>query len=430
MEWLHNTVVGRVVLLALLVLALQLPIHWIHGLVGEREANRIAAVAEVQASAGGVQLASGPMLLVPYLGASTGFFDPSTPSKTTKRNYAILRPHTLEIRGTIAPVVRARGIFDVLVYRTTLHFDAEFARPDPADLGLVDEQIIWSEVVVAFSNGGVPELVSVAGASVELELGPVEKYLVAPAPASDTLSVAYDLELAGSSQLLFWPSDNMTSIALDSEWPHPKFVGTHLPDTRDVGSEGFTAEWNLPRRARPRLQVMGVHLASAAHSAFGVELIQPVDAYRMTRRAMKYEFLFTALTLGVFFLVEVFSRSRVHIVQYLFVGSALVLFYLLILSLSEHISFELAYSVASFGVVVLVWGYAQAIFDAASRAAIVGSVLSMLYGFLFVLLAAQDYSLLMGSLGLFLMLAGAMFFTRDIDWYALGGDSELNRQRR
>ena len=140
----------------------------------------------------------------------------------------------------------------------------------------------------------------------------------------------------------------------------------------------------------------------------------------MTRRAMKYEFLFTALTLGIFFLVEVFSRARVHMVQYVLVGSALVMFYLLILSLSEHLSFAVAYALASLGVVALVWGYARAVFDEASQSAVVGSVLSLLYGFLFVLLAAQDYSLLMGSLGLFLVLASVMFFTRDVDWYALG----------
>ncbi len=135
---------------------------------------------------------------------------------------------------------------------------------------------------------------------------------------------------------------------------------------------------------------------------------------------MKYEFLFTALTLGIFFLVEVFSRARVHMVQYILVGSALVMFYLLILSLSEHLSFAVAYALASLGVVALVWGYARAVFDEASQSAVVGSVLSLLYGFLFVLLAAQDYSLLMGSLGLFLVLASVMFFTRDVDWYALG----------
>ena len=114
MEWLHNTVLGRVVLLAVFVLSLQIPIHWIHGLVGEREANRLAAVAEVQASAGGVQMVSGPVLLVPYLGSHSGFFDPSRPA--TKRNYAILRPQTLDVRGTMSPFVRTRGIFDVLLY--------------------------------------------------------------------------------------------------------------------------------------------------------------------------------------------------------------------------------------------------------------------------------------------------------------------------
>ena len=420
MEWLYNTILGRVVLLAVFVLALQIPIHWIHGLVGEREANRIAAVTEVQASAGGAKAAAGPVLLVPYLGSHSGFFDPTRPA--TNKSYAVLRPRSLDVRGTIVPVVRTRGIFDVLLYRASLHFEAEFARPDPADLGLVDEQVLWEELVVALAGDDVPELIEVAGAPRELELSPFEPYVAAPAPVTDVVSVAYDVEISGSHQLLFCTRDNVTSITLDSEWPHPKFVGVHLPETRDVRADGFTAEWSLARRARPRLEATGGLTGFDGQDAFGVELIQPVDAYRMTRRAMKYEFLFTALTLGVFLLVEVFSRSRVHMVQYVLVGSALVLFYLLILSLSEHISFTVAYALASLGVVALVWAYAAAVFNEASRSAIVGSVLSMLYGFLFVLLAAQDYSLLMGSLGLFVMLAGVMFFTRNVDWFALGGE--------
>ena len=421
MEWLHNTVLGRVVLLAVFVLVLQLPIHWIHGLVGEREANRLAAVAEVQASAGGVQIASGPVLLVPYLNSRSGFFDPARPA--TQRNYAILRPQTLDVQGTVSPLVRTRGIFDVLLYRASLHFDAVFARPNPADLGLADEQIIWEEVVVALSSDDIPPSITVAGASVTLESGQVEPYVVAPVlvpEVGDTLFIAYDVEISGSHQLLFRALDNVTSLELDSEWPHPKFVGIHLPESRDVRADGFTATWNLARRSRPRLETIGGSAANSEQAAFGVELLQPVDAYRMTRRAMKYEFLFTALTLGVFFLVEVFSRARVHMVQYVLVGSALVMFYLLILSLSEHLSFTLAYALASLGVVTLVWSYARAVFDEASRSGIVGSVLSLLYGFLFVLLAAEDYSLLMGSLGLFVVLAGVMFFTRDVDWYALG----------
>ncbi len=196
MEWLHNTVLGRVVLLAVFVLSLQLPIHWIHELVGEREANRHAAVAEVQASAGGAQMASGPVLLVPYLRSQLGFFDPSRPA--TKRNYAILRPQTLDVRGTMSPLVRTRGIFDVLLYRASLHFDAVFARPNPADLGLADEQIIWEEEVVALSSDDIPASITVAGASVTLESGQVEPYVVAPVPVRDSLSVAYDLEISGS----------------------------------------------------------------------------------------------------------------------------------------------------------------------------------------------------------------------------------------
>ncbi len=154
MKWLHNTVLGRVVLLAVFVISLQLPIHWIQELVGEREANRLAAVAEVQGSAGGVQMASGPVLLVPYLGSHSGFFDPSEAGDDAE--LCDLETANVDVRGTMSPIVRTRGIFDVLLYRASLHFDAVFARPNPADLGIAEEQIIWDEVVVALSSDDIP----------------------------------------------------------------------------------------------------------------------------------------------------------------------------------------------------------------------------------------------------------------------------------
>lgn len=154
--------------------------------------------------------------------------------------------------------------------------------------------------------------------------------------------------------------------------------------------------------------------------AFGVELLQPVDSYRMTRRSIKYEFLFTALTLGVFLVIEIFGARRIHPIQYLLVGGALVLFYLLLLSLVEHIGFGAAYGASSLAVVALVAGYAVSALESGLRGATVGGVLVTLYGFLYVLLALQDFSLLVGSIGIFSILAAIMLGSRHVDWYGLG----------
>ena len=418
--WFRDSVLGRLVLLGALILALQVPIVWIHGLVGEREGNRLAAIAEVQESWGSSQLPQGPVLVVPYRSAETPWIDPYESSIGV--TYAYLRPRDLRIRATLSPAVRTRGIFDVLLYRAAIRFECTFARPDPEELGIKEESILWDAVRVALpARPSVPDSVTIQDVSVAPAPSSLEPYIVAALPDGTTpswpLPVAYDLEIDGSERFAFEGTAGTTYVELDSTWPHPKFVGNHLPVTRDVRADGFTSTWEVTGPLGPRLESWPPKREALA-STFGVELLQPVDAYRMTRRSIKYEFLFTALTLGVFFLVEVFGRYRVHPIQYLMVGSALVLFYLLILSLSEHITFAFAYALAATGVVFLVSFYARAMFAEWGHVSIVGATLSLVYGFLFVLLALQDYSLLMGSLGLFLVLASVMFLTRNIDWYA------------
>ena len=418
--WFRDSVLGRLALLGALILALQVPIFWIYGLVGEREGNRLTAIAEVQESWGGSQLAQGPVLVVPYRNAETFWFDPSESSVGI--HYAYLRPRELRIRTTMLPIVRTRGIFDVLLYRAAIRFEGTFARPDPEELGIEEESILWDAIQVALlARPSVPDSIAIQDVSVLPTASSLESYVAAPLPngtaTSWPLQVAYVLDIDGSARFAFEATAGITHVELHSSWAHPKFVGNPLPVTRDVRRDGFTSTWEVTGPLGPRFEPWPPHEDPEAPN-FGVELIQPVDAYRMTRRSIKYEFLFTALTLGVFFLIEVFGRYRVHPIQYLMVGSALVLFYLLVLSLSEHITFTAAYILAATGVVLLVSFYARAMFAKSVHAATVSATLSLVYGFLFVLLALQDYSLVMGSLGLFLVLASVMFLTRKIDWYA------------
>ena len=413
---------GRMALLGALILALQVPIVGIYGLVGEREGNRLVAIAEVRESWGGSQLPQGPVLVVPYRSAETPWVDPYESSMGVA--YAYLRPHELRIRATMSPIVRTRGIFDVLLYRAAIRFEATFARPDPEELGVEEASILWDAIRVALpSRPSVPDSVAIQGVNVLPTRSHLERYVEAPLQdgadetiASWPLAVAYDLDIDGSARFAFEATAGTTHVELDSTWPHPKFVGNRLPIRQDVRADGFTSRWEVTAPVGPSLEWPPVRDPEAP--AFGVELIQPVDAYRMTRRSIKYEFLFTALTLGVFFLIEVFGQYRVHPIQYLMVGSALVLFYLLVLSLSEHITFTAAYALAATGVVLLVSFYARAMFAEGVHVATVSATLSLIYGFLFVLLALQDYSLVMGSLGLFVVLATVMFLTRKIDWYA------------
>jgi inner membrane protein len=213
-----------------------------------------------------------------------------------------------------------------------------------------------------------------------------------------------------------------TRVGMTSAWPDPSFIGAYLPTSREVGPKGFTARWQIPHLGRnfPQQWIESEVDAKALGTAtFGVSLLSPVDAYHTIHRAVKYQLLFLFLTFVAFYLFELFSSLRIHPVQYLLVGSALCLFYLLLLSLSEHVGFARAYTIASAAVVALIAGYVRAAFGNA-RAVPIAVMLIVLYAFLFVLLHVQDYALLVGSLGLFLVLALLMYATRKVDWYQVG----------
>jgi inner membrane protein len=228
------------------------------------------------------------------------------------------------------------------------------------------------------------------------------------------------LKLNGSGSLMFLPMGKETRLNLSSTWNSPSFTGAYLPVERTVGEDGFRATWKTMHFTRSFPQAW-LDWAIAAPEwekfAFGAELHLPVDRYQKTERCAKYAILFILLTFLVFFVQETLHRRRIHPMQYLLVGAALCLFYLLLLSLSEHVPFALAYAAASAGVVIMVTCYGFTVLGARKRAWALGAMLAGLYGYLFTLLQMEDFALLMGALGLFAILGAVMFATRRINWY-------------
>jgi inner membrane protein len=234
---------------------------------------------------------------------------------------------------------------------------------------------------------------------------------------------SFDLDLNGWRELLFAPLGKETRISLSSTWPSPSFTGKFLPDSREVRPNGFTAEWNISYLTRPFPQEWKDNEVTAdllGQWMGGVTLFQPVDSYAKTSRTTKYGILFLVMTFAVYFLFEILGRLRIHPFQYLLVGFAICLFYLLLLSLSEHFGFGRSYLLASAGTVGLITAYSGCVLGNFGRAAAIGAGLSVLYGYLYVLLQLEDYALLLGSVGLFALLAAAMALTRRVDWYAVG----------
>ncbi len=418
-----------------LVILLLIPLGMVRSLIGEREERRVQASAEVATTWGKSQLLGGPVLTVPYRQHATD----DKGKERVSISYARFLPATLKVDGRVVPEKRSRGIFEAVVYRADLHWTGAFRRPSFAGWPIAPEDILWND---AYLSVGVPDLRGIRsgvgidweGRTLQFQPGGAEDELwcsglrvpvpgLAAGQEAEAYDFAFDLGLNGSKKLQLIPLGQQTTVDLHSNWPSPSFSGAFLPETRKVTGMGFDARWNVPWFARnyPQqwLQEEAGKLAPKSAlegSAFGVELFLPVDAYQKTERSVKYGVLFLALTFLTFFLYEVFSAVPLHPMQYFLVGSALCLFYLLLLSISEHLPFGFSYLVASAATVLLIGGYSVAVLRGRLRALLMTLVLGVLYGYLFVLLQLEDYALLLGSVGLFAILALVMFLTRRIDW--------------
>ncbi|MEQ9561562.1 MAG: cell envelope integrity protein CreD, partial [Woeseiaceae bacterium] len=243
-----------------------------------------------------------------------------------------------------------------------------------------------------------------------------------------TAELAFDtvLNIKGSESLSFLPLGDTTRASIKSTWPSPSFSGSYLPHTREISDDGFRADWQVSSIGRS-LPSHWSKASGAAHSTesamFGVDLYMPISIYRLTLRAVTYGVLFVVLTFVSYFMFEVIAGLRLHPLQYLMVGMANVIFFLLLISLAEHIGFGWSYIASALASSGLVVGYSYAVLGQRRRAMIVGTVLFVLYCFLYMTLKAETYALLAGSIGLWAALAVIMYMTRRIDWYQASQNS-------
>jgi len=449
--WARRSVTLKLVAIAFLVLLLMIPALMLGGLIREREALRDGARREVAARWGLDQTIGGPVLSIPYV------VDQATETGTIAQvtRYVHFLPDVLEVRGTIEPEVRRRGIYEVVLYGTDLRLSGRFPQPDPLALGVPAASLRMEDAFVSIGipdMTGVEEAVRLRWADSTLEADPgiptsdvFPSGVHVPVALGDAGAEGYAFEVAldlnGSGSLGFLPFGKETRVQISAPWATPSFTGAFLPDQREVGDGGFQAAWRVLHLNRNYGQAFvgsfgrPTQLATAdvgymdrsivppegpgAPSAFGVELQLPVDEYQKTARATKYCMLMVFLTFVTFFFVEILGGRRIHPVQYLLVGFAITLFYLLLLSFSEYIPFGGAYAVAGAAVLVLVTLYARAIFGEWRLAALVSGLLALFYGYFYILLQLEAYALLFGSLGLLATLAVVMYLSRSIDWYGL-----------
>jgi inner membrane protein len=420
-------------MICVLVLILQIPILLIRNIIVERVETRAQALAEVTAIWGGSQSVVGPRLVIPYRTRSDA--EDSSPGPGGGIGHASFLPTSLSVRGDLTTQALSRGLFTVPVYQARLTLTGAFGFQEFDRLGVPDEDVLWEQAVLAIEVTNPKAVGSESTATwngVTADFHPGVKAaagerigLHRPVPTLDGTPAEFlvTLELKGSESIWFVPFSRNTEVSLVSNWSSPSFAGAWLPAERQLTREGFSAEWRVPFLGRdyPQEWISKDHPTSQiSTSRFGVELISPVDHYRMSERSTKYASMFLLLTFGMVWLFDALVGIQVHPIQYLLIGAGMCLFYLLELSLSEHIGFIGAYLAAGLSIVGLVSAYTVSVLRSLGRGAIVASVLGLLYAFLLTLLSLEQYALLVGSVGLFLALAAVMYLTRWIDWYGNG----------
>ena len=435
LSWIRRSMTMRALLVAVLVLLLLIPLAMVENLVREREWRKDEAVQEVSATWGGSQTITGPVISVPY--AATVRVDLGD-GKSEMRNvtqYAHFLPEKLDFTGQLDPEQRHRGIYDVVVYKGHLQSKAAFPAMQGlspvttamlrwneatlclgiSDLRSIKQQVEarWNGNKLAFEPGLPSDDLMASGISVPLPLDSAD--MVRP------IDLELALDLNGSSSFRMVPVGRTTTASITSAWPDPSFQGAFLPDTSSVTEEGFTAHWRVLHLNRPYpQQFTGSRNSQLEESAFGPDLILPMDEYQKSNRAAKYGVMLIVLVFLVFFFVEVLQKLRIHPIQYLLVGFALCIFYTLLIALSEHIGFSAAYIASAVAVIGLVVFYARSVFQQVKATQLLGLVMLLVFGFMFTVINQEDYALLIGSIGLFIVLAIVMAVSRKIDWERAG----------
>ncbi|WP_421190678.1 cell envelope integrity protein CreD [Aeromonas enteropelogenes] len=422
----------KIVLLLLLSLLLMVPVHSIMELNRERQAYRSQAIHSIMASSSGPQRLLGPVLVQPYTRTVTVEQDGKR-FKRTEQLYRYQLPEQLNVQAGMAVTPRKLGIYQAQVYQTRLSLSGRLPtgkEGKPQDLDDTDPTLVagnpYLSLVLSDARGissvpalqlGKQRIPFAPGARLGNKLAGIHAPL--PALADDEGLFHIELDLQGMNALEVVPLGQDSKLNLNGNWPHPNFIGDFLPASRTLTEKGFDASWQsswfaTDMESRFNRMMKG---ASGDLPAFSVSLVQPVDHYQLNERAAKYALLFIGLTFLSFFMFELLKGLRVHPIQYALVGMGLVIFYLVLLALTEHLGFALAYLLAGLASVALNGFYLSHVLGGPRQGIGFAALLGLVYAILFGLLQAEEIALLLGALLLFAILALIMVLTRKLDWY-------------
>ena len=429
----------------ILIIILLIPVSLVKDLIKEREYIKSQAIEEISEKWGQGQTITGPYISIPFDKYVKQFSRKDSTTKIIKvKDYINILPENLNMKGVINPEKRYRGIYEVVVYSSKLKITGDFQNfnlkqfdinPNYihlnkailnigiTDLKGIEKQVKlkWNDNIIPFNSGVNTNDIVYSGINAQIPIN-LEK--------STKYNFETEIDLKGSQYIYFVPVGKTTDIQLTSNWQTPSFTGTYLPDERTINKKGFISKWNILHLNRNYPQSWISNRYQIKESSFGTDLLLPVDNYKKSNRVAKYAILFVVLTFLVFFFVEVLNKVFIHPIQYLLVGIALIVFYSLLLAFSEHILFNLSYILSSILTLTLVTAYTTAILKSRKIGMMILGILLTLYLFIFTIIQLEDYALLIGSIGIFIILSIVMYFSRRIDWYQikLGDETEKNQK--
>lgn len=427
--WLKQSLFVKLGSIGFLVLILMLPNALIRELINERQYRQDEATMSVSQSWGGPQTITGPVLSIPY----TSWIEQENGKRTGIQEIAHFLPEQLTVDGDVRHEIRQKGIYDVILFQSGLQLKGHFPKPDFTALHINPDDVQWDQAKLSLGISGMSGIKSAInldwnGQTLQMEPGTADPKLLASGVSTgvsldapeETLPFSLPLTINGSSFLHFEPVGKQTDVSLRSDWHSPSFEGAFLPDPREISANGFSASWQVLDLNRNYPQSWKNGTFNLGDAAFGVRLVQPVDEYLKNDRSAKYAILVIGLTFMIYFFFEILRKFHIHPFQYFLIGLALSVFYLLLLSLSEYIGFNLAYLIATLATIGLIAGYSTSFLKSAAMTLQLTMLLTAIYGFIFIVLQLEDYALLAGSVGIFAALAAVMYYSRKVDWYAIG----------
>ncbi|MFK8010777.1 MAG: cell envelope integrity protein CreD [Marinicellaceae bacterium] len=429
---LKNSISFKLAVILLLIILIQVPLSYVRGLIDERQQMQFQAQNKISQQWGGQQYIGSPVLMV-YNNETKMLNSHNKQASTIVQTSQLIQAQTWDVSIQLDATKRYLGIYEAAIYESQVKMSGTIE----LNQELINKENHLKLFLPIKEIRGLKNLTKITVNNTEITHPPQQRLLtntsgieidISEVSQAALLSFEIEYKIVGSNQLDILPLAKETHVRVQSNWPAPSFIGDYLPDQRTITENGFSAKWQVNKIVQSvnnKQNSLSKHVKSQIKSSsFGVKILIPANIYQVNERTVKYSFLIVLLTFAGFFLAELFFKLRLHPFQYLLIGCSLSVFYLLLLSLSEYIKFNWAFLISASSIIVLIGSYCSVVLQQRKRGIYTAVMFAILYGFIFILVKAEETSLLMGAIGIWLILAMIMYLTRKIDWYAVSIDDQ------